>query len=418
MELVHIARGQGIARAGRALTAALSIALAAVACKQGGPPDAYRPGLDPDRPASGCRDAPGQLLQCLLSIDLPVHPWTDRRLAREERRGGPKSVWLDPGGTEVWVALLQGPPALRVYEVATGEELATLDLGGGGAVEFEATRDGETLWVSQLETDRIYEIDRAQRSVRRTFPAGGQWPKVLELGFGGKRLFVSNWTSSTIGVIDLDRGELIQQWPTTEVPRGLYATADGWTLYVAGFGSGNLEDIGQGEGGWTTVYESDGALRHLVADEERRLLYVSDMRRGLVLRAAMPVFEVEEWVSTAAKPNTIQLSPDGRLLFVSCRGENNPESFLDPGPEWGSLMVFDTSDGRLLDAVVAGNQPTGLHLSADGSLLAQSDFIDNRVTLYRVPSYEALAAGGGGRSGVFHHELGKPDWTLWRPASP
>ena len=35
----------------------------------------------------------------------------------------------------------------------------------------------------------------------------------------------------------------------------------------------------------------------------------------------------------------------------------------------------------------------------DGTLLAFSDFLDDKIRVYSVPGFEALAAGGGGRSG-------------------
>jgi sugar lactone lactonase YvrE len=47
---------------------------------------------------------------------------------------------------------------------------------------------------------------------------------------------------------------------------------------------------------------------------------------------------------------------------------------------------------------VGGNQTTGLDVSPDGRTLAFSDFLDNRVTLYAIPSYATLAAGNGGRA--------------------
>ena len=49
------------------------------------------------------------------------------------------------------------------------------------------------------------------------------------------------------------------------------------------------------------------------------------------------------------------------------------------------------------DAIVGANQTTGLDVSPDRSLLAYSDFLDNRVVIYRIPPYEEPVAGGGGR---------------------
>ncbi len=52
---------------------------------------------------------------------------------------------------------------------------------------------------------------------------------------------------------------------------------------------------------------------------------------------------------------------------------------------------------RYLDAVVGGNQTTGLDISPDGTRLAFSDFLDSRVSVYEIPPYERLESGGGGR---------------------
>jgi len=51
----------------------------------------------------------------------------------------------------------------------------------------------------------------------------------------------------------------------------------------------------------------------------------------------------------------------------------------------------------LLAALVAGKQPTGLHVSPDSTMLATTDFLDDRLTAYAVPPTETLLAGGGGR---------------------
>jgi sugar lactone lactonase YvrE len=103
-------------------------------------------------------------------------------------------------------------------------------------------------------------------------------------------------------------------------------------------------------------------------------------------------------------PNTIDLNPDGRVLYVCNRGRNGA-NYYPPGPEWGSVLAIDT--GKVLDAMVAGNQTTGLDVSADGRLPAFSDFLDNRIHLYAVPAYQRLAAGGGGRAAAHRAELAK-----------
>ena len=72
-------------------------------------------------------------------------------------------------------------------------------------------------------------------------------------------------------------------------------------------------------------------------------------------------------------------------------------SYYIPGPEWGSVLAIDTGTGRILDAIIGGNQTTGLDVSPDGRLLAFSDFLDNRVTIFAIPDTSILLEGDGGR---------------------
>ena len=94
----------------------------------------------------------------------------------------------------------------------------------------------------------------------------------------------------------------------------------------------------------------------------------------------------------------MDLSPDGKVLYVSNRGRDNAESYYLPGPEWGTVLAIDTGSGTVLDAIVGGNQCTGLDVSPDGTLLAFSDFLDHKIRVYAIPPYEVLASGEGGRA--------------------
>ena len=111
---------------------------------------------------------------------------------------------------------------------------------------------------------------------------------------------------------------------------------------------------------------SGGALRHFAADEAKGVLYISDMANDNILLMDLATEEVSQFVDTESNPNTIDLSPDKKVLYVSNRGVNDPESYYNAGWEWGSILAFDTETGKILDAIVGGNQCTGLDVSDDG----------------------------------------------------
>jgi DNA-binding beta-propeller fold protein YncE len=321
----------------------------------------------------------------------------------------PKAAAFSPDGQEIWVTmLLNVKRGVVVFSSQTGEKIKDINLADGGGVEVIFSRDGKLAYVSQMETAEIFEIDGQTKTALRTFKTGSTWTKILEFSASSSTLFASNWVGNDISEIDLSLGKLLRLIPTVKTPRGIYATKDGNYLYVAGFDSGEIQKIDLKTGLGKIIYKSGRAMRHIAADEERGVLFISDMGKNVIWQVSLADDSVKKFVDTDVNPNTIVLSPDKKVLFVSCRGKNySATDYSRSGPEWGSVLLFDAESGQMLDAIIGGNQPTALAISPDGKTLVFSDFLDSRLEVFAVPSYEVLLRGNGGRSGVYKAELEK-----------
>jgi DNA-binding beta-propeller fold protein YncE len=341
------------------------------------------------------------------SLDLWLDPKGQllHKLGQFDTGPAPKQAAFTPDGSEMWISDLGG--GVDVFDPGSGKRVAHIDLNGKSGVEVIFTKDGSTAYVSQMETASVYEIDVATRTIKRHLFTTGSWSKVMALSPNERKLYVSNWVSDDVSEIDLVKGKETRRFHTVDTPRGLYVTPDGKRLYVAGFGDGRLERFRLRDLRSKIVLDTGGALRHLVGDPARGLLYADDMATDEVFVVDLATERARKLADTDHTPNTIDLSPDGKVLYVSNRGRNNAVSYYLPGPEWGSVLAIDTATGRLLDAIVGGNQTTGLDVSPDGKILAFSDFLDNRVTLYAIPGYQVLAAGGGGRAKLHLADLEK-----------
>jgi DNA-binding beta-propeller fold protein YncE len=326
-----------------------------------------------------------------------------RELGTFRTGSNPKQVAFSPDGKEIWVSLLGGK-GVQVFSTATRKQLAHIKLGKNGAVEVIFTRDGRTVYASQMETASVWEIDRQTRKVRRTMRTGGKWSKVMALSGDERTLYVANWSSDDVSELDVASGKLRRRMPTVDTPRGLYATPDGKHLWVAGFRDGDLARIDLATGKGTTVLRTGGAMRHLVGDGRR--LYADDMAKGFAWVVDLPNGKPRRLARTDRVPNTMDLTPDGKVLYVSNRGRNGA-TYYRPGPEWGSVLAIHTATGNPLDAIIGGNQTTGLDVSSDGKLLAFSDFLDNTVHVYALPDYRTLTTGKGGRYKAHLKELRK-----------
>jgi DNA-binding beta-propeller fold protein YncE len=325
----------------------------------------------------------------------------------------PKGAAFSPDGAEIWVSLLGGPPSLAVHDAQTGRLLQTHTLGKAGAVEVLFSPDGQKLYASQMETARVYEVDVPRREVTRVLETGSNWTKVLEWSADRRTLFASNWNFDDVSELDLATGQLVRRLPTVKTPRGLYATPDGQALYVAGFGDGRIERITLATGAREAIYTSGRAMRHLVGDPTRNVLYANDMSRAAVVKIDLATHQATVLAKTDPNPNTMALSPDGTLLFVSNRGVNGPDGYMADGPTWGSVLVIDTETGAILDSLIGGDQATALALSPDGKKLVFSDFRDDTLRLYAIPDLATLRAAGWPRRELHKKEL----WKSVKPAT-
>ena len=339
------------------------------------------------------------------SPSTTVAPAVLTKLGELKTGSNPKQVTFTPDGTELWVTLLGGR-GVQVFSAATGAMVEQIPLGTHGGVEVIFTRDGTRAYVSQMETATVWEIDRTTRKVLRTMATQGRWTKVMVLSADEKTLYAANWVSNDVSEIDLASGKVRRRIPTVRTPRGLALTPDGTRLFVAGFDGGELQSIYLGTGKGPIVLRTGGAMRHLVVDTATNRLFADDMAEDATFVVDLATNIAKPFRATDSHPNSMDLTPDGRILFVSNRGRNG-DSYYNPGPEWGSVMAIDSTTGQLLDAVIGGNQPTGLDVSPDGRVLAFTDFLDNRVELYSIPGYDDLLAAKSPRAATYRAQLTK-----------
>jgi DNA-binding beta-propeller fold protein YncE len=340
-----------------------------------------------------------------LTLDTPasLKVWLDptgqlvESLVRFKCGSGPQQVAFSPDGRELWIALLDGD-GLEVYSPTNGAKTGEVSLGSPGTADLVFSKDGATLYAVNMKTNTVYEIDRVSRTVKRRLATEGETPKALVISLDGTTVYTANWGTNDISQIDLASGTVARRLPTVKAPRGLYLTSDGLRLYVAGYADGELQRIDLQTGEGTLVFKSGGSLWAMAGDDFRGMLYVDDNALGTVYAMDLTTEVTTNLAGTDKRPNTLRVASAGRLLCVANRGKEDSANSAHAGPEWGSILLVDTAGHTVLDAIVGGNQCTALDVSADGTLLAFSDFFDDRIRVYRVPAYETLAAGNGGRA--------------------
>ena len=310
----------------------------------------------------------------------------------------PKQVAFAPDGGALFVSLLSGD-GFDVIDLSSRAASRVSVPGYGkdqGFVEGIFPAGTSTFLVSQMSRDAIHEFALSAGAAPRylrSMNSYGDWTKVIAYEPKTRRLAASNWISDDVTILDYDGGRLIERLEGLPTPRGLAWSPDGSHLYIASYGGGGLFRFDGS--GWRQdghLSRPGSALRHLVLDASGSTLYVSDMMNREAIEVDAATLSIKRIFRTGSNPNTIALSPDGRILAVSCRGPNNPLGYIERSREPGEVLLFDLGSGELVASIEGGAQPTGLDISRDGRLLAFSNFQDANVELYDISALERAAA--------------------------
>jgi len=336
----------------------------------------------------------------LLEIKLENEKGILEYLGEYQTGNQPKSAYFSPDGRRLFVPLLgqRGVDVFRFEQFQFNQLRPTmvfekrLIIPEGKAAGFvEALTDSKRreLWVSNMEENKVHIFNLDTLEYKTSLGTGGVYPKVIIQTPNGDMTYVSNWVSCDISVFDSDTKKLLRRISVGGTPRGMAFSPDGALLYIAIFDEPVVAVVDIKQNKVISRYrfhQGEGAARHVIYSDGK--LFVSDMYRGTVniINASTGALIVSRRIGPNI--NTIVLSPDGRRVFVSSRGRNNPKDYTLPGPDFGAVYMLKADDLSLEERIWGRNQPTGLAVSPDGKYLVFTDFLDANLEMYSIGSFE------------------------------
>lgn len=308
----------------------------------------------------------------------------------------PKGMDFSLDGRYLFIALL-GEPAVVMLDGMSLDFLKRIEpadkkYAKGEFVEIGVPPQGGAILASQMTTASVHRIplegDKALE-ISDSISTRGIWSKVIAFSKKGQYFAVSNWSSLDVTLFTYPEMEFIKKVKIPGIPRGMVFAEEDKSLYVSNYSTGALHkvDLEQGKVVETIKSPWTGALRHLAIDEERGLLYASEMYRGYVFIYNLHERKIIKQIKVDSNPNTIALTPDRKYLFVSCRGPNAKTSYLDRSPRSGRLYMIDCSTQEIADMRILGNQPTALAVHPSGKYVAVSNFRDKNIEVYGIDQY-------------------------------
>lgn len=282
----------------------------------------------------------------------------------------PRGIHASPDGQTIYVALSGSPLAppgvdestlpppdksadgIGVFDVKQNKLVRTLP-GGSDPENFDISRDGSLLYVSNEDAAGISFVETTTGKVLETIHTGGE-PEGVTLAPNGQQVFSTAEADSIVAVIDVTTRKLLKSMKVGRRPRNIVFLPDGSRGYVNAENDGSIVvfDPVKYRPIQTIQLGTPGEVKPmgLALSPDAKHLYVSTGRGHKVFVIDLATNQSTASFEVGQRPWGIAVSPDGKTLFTA-NGPSNDISVVDlasqtvtkkikaTGSPWGVLIL-------------------------------------------------------------------------------
>ena len=236
------------------------------------------------------------------------------------------------------------------------------------------------------------------------------------------RIYVTNETSGDLSIIDSATWNVVAHVPLGKRPRGIHASPDGKTIYVALSGSpiggpgvdeSKLPPADKSADGIGVFDVAQGKLVRLIkcgSDPEEfdisadgKTLYISNEDSAGLTILDLATEKIVTTIPTGEEPEGVKLSPDGKHVLVTSEDE-------------GTVAVVDTASRTKLHAIKVGRRPRSTAFMPDNTRFwvnAENDATVSLVDLLKPAVLDTISLGAPGAVKPMGVRLSKDAATLY-----
>ncbi|SEF26736.1 plastocyanin/azurin family copper-binding protein [Variovorax sp. NFACC27] len=266
---------------------------------------------------------------------------SERVVATLPVAAGPDGIVLTPDGRTVFVS---GSSAAAVSEIDAASDRVTRSVDvGKGPQGLAMTADGKWLLVAVNGDDRVAFVDTSAHGVSATVPVPK--PHTIAIRPDGRQAYVASQEPGhfALVVIDMATRAVVTQIPLDKPPRDLEFGHDGKALYLTLAGVPAVQVLDPATNQWGAPVPT-GVSPHIAQ-------HFAGMANGAVVVQGPGEVMLFDPVTRAAvrsigvgkQPHWLDLSADGKKLWVSNEGSND-------------VSVVDLGGGAM-HTVAVGNAP-------------------------------------------------------------
>lgn len=225
--------------------------------------------------------------------------------------------------------------------------------------------DQSLVYVSNFNSNKVSVIDTATNTVVATIPVGDS-PIAIALSPDGTRAYTTNQNSNNVSVIDTSTNTVVATIPVGNTPRSVAVTPDGSHLYVTNFGSNSVSVIDSTTNAIVATVSVGASPFDIAISPDGGRAYVTNFYANSVSVIDTSSNTTLTTISVGTNPRLLAISPDGTRALVANQSSN-------------TVSVVDLATNTVTATISVGNQPIGVGFSPDGTRAYVTNITSNNV---------------------------------------
>ena len=233
--------------------------------------------------------------------------------------------------------------------------------------------DESTLPPADKTSDGIGLVDVQRNQLIKVLPAGSD-PEQFAITPDGRTLYVANEDAGVASVVDIGSGAIVKSLPVGEEPEGVAIRPDGGVVYVTSESK-------------STVYVIDTSKQEIVTSfkvgrRPRAIAFLPDGSRAYVTSENEPIISVVD-AQKHVVLHTIPVPGDGVKLMGVVVAPDAKRLYVTSG-RFRRVFAIDTATEQIVGSVEVGERPWGIAITPDGKTLYTANGPSNDVSIVDV----------------------------------
>jgi YVTN family beta-propeller protein len=247
--------------------------------------------------------------------------------------------------------------SVSVIDASSLEPLKTIPLALKGAHDMALTRDGRTLFVSNLLSGELAVLDTGTFTVVATLPTGNRCHSIA-LTNDEKQVWVVNIGENNVSIIDVERLRILGTIPVGKLPGHIRFSKDGRYAYITSQEDGQLAVVDTSNHQVVKTIPVGKLPHYILASPDGRYLW-----GGATGERHVYVIDM----TTNTRVATIDVGPKPQHIAFGVRGMFGPFAYVAV-EDANEVVVIDARPGALkvVDRIAVGNKPSGVSASPEG----------------------------------------------------